>query len=57
VNENGRRSIQRFLQPLPGMAAAQADLLRSFEAGGEKYFIPRFTFQQGSVNDFDTLAN
>ena len=51
VAENGRRSIQRFLQPLLGMASAQADLLGSFEAGGEKYFIPRFTFQGPNSSD------
>ena len=51
VTENGRRSIQRFLEPLLGLAAVQADFLGSFEEGGEKYFVPRFTFQGPNSSD------
>jgi len=51
VNERGRRSIERFLEPLLGLAGVQADFLGSFEVGGEKYFIPRFTFQGPNSSD------
>src|SRR3954469_3724875 len=51
VNENGRRSIQRFLEPLLGLAAAQAERLGSFEVGGQTYSIPRFTFHGPNSSD------
>jgi len=45
ATENGRRSIQRFLEPLLGCAGIRMDLLGSFEAAGQKYSVPRFTFR------------
>src|SRR5438132_13831860 len=47
----GPRSMQRFLQPLLGRAGVQADFLGSFEVGGKKYSLPRFTFQGPNSSD------
>src|SRR5438105_4381703 len=49
--ENGRRSIQRFLEPLLGQAAAQAEFLGSFGMTGKTYSIPRFTFHGPNSSD------
>jgi len=49
--ENGRRSIQRFLEPLLGPSALEPVFLGSFEVGGEKYSLPRFTFRGPNSSD------
>jgi hypothetical protein len=41
----GRRSIQRYLEPLAGLPGVQATMLRSFEVGPQRYSLPRFTFR------------
>jgi protein MpaA len=51
VMENGRRSIERFLEPLLTLAGVQADFLGSFEVGREKYSLPRFTFRGPNSSD------
>src|SRR2546422_2116965 len=51
VTENGRRSIQRFLEPLLGLPGVQADFLGAFEVGGQKYSLPRFTFRGPNSSD------
>src|SRR5438874_8021056 len=51
ATENGRRSIQRFLEPLLGCADIRMDLLGSFEAAGQKYSVPRFTFRGPNSSD------
>jgi hypothetical protein len=40
--ENGRRSIERFLQPLLNVPAIQVDSAGAFEVSGQKYSLPRF---------------
>src|SRR5256885_5571019 len=49
--EHGPRSIQRFLEPLLGQPAVQSQLLGSFEVGGQKYSLPRFTFRGPNSSD------
>jgi protein MpaA len=49
--ENGRRSIQRFLKPLLAEPTLQPHFLGPFEVGGEKYHLPRFTFQGPNSSD------
>src|SRR5207342_3522622 len=49
--ENGRRSIERLLKPLLGLAAAQYESLGVFEAGSEKYSLPRFTLRGPNSSD------
>ena len=51
MTENGRRSIQRFLEPLLAEPRLQQELLRSFEVGGQKYCVPRFTFRGPNSSD------
>src|SRR5438132_3699681 len=51
ATENGRRSIQRFLEPLVSCAGIEADFLGSFEIVGQKYSLPRFTFQGPNSSD------
>jgi len=51
VTENGRRSLQRFLEPLLALPGVQADSLGPFEAGGEKYFLPRLGFHGPNSSD------
>jgi hypothetical protein len=41
--ENGRRSLQRLLEPLTGTPGVRGEFLGSFAAGGNTYSIPRFT--------------
>jgi|SRR5882724_7410250 len=45
ISENGRRSISRFLEPLLRVTNVHGDFLGPFETGGEKYFVPRYTFE------------
>jgi len=49
--ENGRRSLQAFLEPLRGAHDIQADQLGAFEVGSEKYSVPRFTFRGPNSSD------
>src|SRR5436309_10768448 len=51
ATENGRRSIQRFLEPLVSCAGIEADFLGSFEVTGQKYSLPRFTFRGPNSSD------
>jgi len=51
VLENGRRSIQRLLEPLQGLPSIQSDWLGVFEVGGEKYSLPHFTFKGPNSSD------
>src|SRR4051812_44563174 len=44
VTENGRRSIETLLRPLRQSPGLKSDFLGAFDIGGEKYFIPRFSF-------------
>jgi hypothetical protein len=43
--ENNRRSLGRFLEPLTALREVQAEFLGGFLVQGEKYSLPRFTFQ------------
>jgi hypothetical protein len=45
IVENGRRSIQRFLEPLLRLPNVQANLLGSFQVGSDNYSLPRFSFR------------
>ena len=49
--ENGRRSIARLLEPLSGLVGLGPELLSSFEIGGQKYSLPRFTFRGPNSSD------
>lgn len=49
--ENGRRSIQRLLQSVSGLSGVHASSLGSFEIGGQKYSLPRFTFSGPNSSD------
>lgn len=49
--ENGRRSVARLLAPVSGLAGVQAESLGSFESGGLKYSLPRFTFRGPNSSD------
>jgi len=51
VNENGRRSLRRFLEALQGLPGLQGELLGSFEVTGQKYSLPRFTFRGPNSTD------
>lgn len=51
IIENGRRSIERFLAQLIELPGVRADFLGPFEVAGEKYSIPRFTFQGPNSSD------
>ncbi len=50
VTENGRRSLSRFFQPLLDLPQVQAEFL-PFAVGGEKYSLPRLTFQGPNSSD------
>jgi hypothetical protein len=49
--ESGRRSVARLLAPVCGLMGVQAGLLGSFEGGGQKYSLPRFTFRGPNSSD------
>src|SRR5215475_12726765 len=51
--ENGRRSIQSFVEPLQRARGIQSDLLGAFEIGTQIYSLPRFTF--GGPNSTDPI--
>src|SRR5262244_1933828 len=46
-----RRSLQQFLEPLLALPGLQADFLGPFEAQGQRYSVPRFTFQGPNSGD------
>src|SRR5215472_2446079 len=51
TTQNGRRSIERFLEPLMGAAGVGLESLGSFEIGGQSYSLPRFTFRGPNSSD------
>src|SRR5882672_4988906 len=51
ATENGRRSLQSFLEPLRQAQGIQADQLGAFEVGSGKYSVPRFTFRGPNSSD------
>src|SRR6266481_3883412 len=51
ISEDGRRSISRFLEPLLRLPRVQGDLLGPFEFSGEKYSVPRYTFEGPNSSD------
>jgi murein peptide amidase A len=50
-SNNGRRSIQSFLELLQSARGIQSDQIGAFEIGTEKYTIPRLTFSGPNSND------
>jgi hypothetical protein len=51
ATENGRRSLQSFLEPLRRAQSIQVDQLGAFEVGSEKYSVPRFAFRGPNSSD------
>jgi murein peptide amidase A len=51
IAKDGRRSIQRLLEPLLAISSVQAESLGSFEVGDRKYSLPRFTFRGPNSGD------
>src|SRR6266850_506501 len=51
ISEDGRRSISRFLEPLLRLPRVRGDFLGPFESGGEKYSVPRYTFEGPNSSD------
>src|SRR5712692_7208530 len=51
VTENSRRSLRRFLEPLLRVPEVQVVFLGPFTVGGEKYSLPRLTFQGPNSSD------
>ncbi len=51
VIENGRRSLQRLLEPLQELRGLAADSLGSFVVNGENYSLPRFNFRGPNSSD------
>ncbi len=49
--ENGRRSLQKFLEPLLHIDGVQADSLGPFEISGQKYSLPRVTLRGPNSSD------
>lgn len=49
--ENGRRSIQRVLQPLANLPAMHRESLGAFASGTENHSLPRFTFRGPNSSD------
>jgi murein peptide amidase A len=49
--ENGRRSIERLLEPLRRLRGAQFESLGNFRAGPQKYSLPRFTLNGPNSSD------
>src|ERR1051326_8054264 len=49
--ENGRRSIQQFLEPLCKTPGVQTEFLGAFEINGQKYSLPRFTLSGPNSSD------
>jgi murein peptide amidase A len=51
VLENGRRSIQRFLEPLFSLPGLQAERVGLFAVGQQTYSVPRFIFRGPNSGD------
>lgn len=49
--EIGGSPIARMLEPLSGLSGVHEELLGSFEIGGQKYSLPRFTFSGPNSSD------
>src|SRR4051812_44794551 len=49
--QNGKRSLDRFLTPLRSLPGVVASELGSFEIGGHKYSLPRFSFAGPNSSD------
>jgi hypothetical protein len=49
--ENGRRSVERLLEPLRSLAGAQCESLGSFRSGPQTYSLPRFTARGPNSSD------
>jgi protein MpaA len=49
--EDGRRSIERFLEPLLGLSNIRSHSLGSFKIVGQKYSLPHFTFHGPNSSD------
>src|SRR6476646_9615938 len=49
--ENGRLSIQTFLEPLQRAHGLQSDQLGAFEIGRDMYSLPRFIFRGPNSSD------
>jgi len=49
--ENGRRSLERLLEPLRELPGLQFDSLGGFRSKGEKYSLPRFTMRGPNSSD------
>jgi hypothetical protein len=49
--ENGRRSLQRLLEPASGLPGAKVEFLGPLEIEGRKYSLPRFTFSGPNSSD------
>ena len=49
--ENGRRSLERLLEPLRNLAGAQCEALGDFSSGPQKYSLPRFTVRGPNSSD------
>jgi protein MpaA len=51
VVENGRRSIQRFLEPLKALPQMQVEWLGPFQVKSERYAVPRLTCRGANSAD------
>ena len=51
VVNNGRRSLEIFLDPLRRLAGVESESLGPFEVAGENYFLPRFLFRGPNSSD------
>lgn len=51
TTENGPRSLDGLLQSIRELADVKSDPPSSFEVGGKKYFIPRFSFRGPNNGD------
>ena len=49
--ENGRRSLDRLVDPLRDLAGVQCELLGGFPSGPQKYSLPRFTVRGPNSSD------
>jgi protein MpaA len=49
--ENGRRSLERLLEPLRSLSSVQRESLGGFESGTQTYSLPRFTLRGPNSSD------
>jgi len=49
--ENGRRSLQKFLEPLQKLSGVESDFLGPFDVAGQNYSLPQFIFRGPNSND------